>query len=312
MIKILKWLGIITGGLIVIIGLVAGYGIMQANALLEERLDITPETISLPSDSASLVRGEYLAYGCRECHGANLEGKLWFGNNDEEEQLAIVHTANLTSAPGSKTASYTDADWVRTIRHGVSPEKKLLFVMPSGDYNKLSERDLGCLIAYLKQVKPVEHPVGTSEFKPIGKILLGLGMFGDVFLGKVIDHSAPFPTEPSRDSTIAWGGYVIGYLGCSTCHGVDYAGGTTGQPGAPLVPVINTAGHLKDWTAEQFATTIRTGQTPEGKILNVKFMPFSAYQNLTDADFSAMDAFLRSIPARPQNTGGVNLGVAED
>lgn len=310
--KILKWSGIILGTIVLLVAAVAGYGIMNANSMLSETMDITPETISLPTDSASLARGEYLAYSCRHCHGSMLEGKLWFGTNDEELQLGAIWTNNLTKAPGSKVAGYTDADWVRTLRHGINPEKRMLFVMPATDMAKLSERDLGSLIAYLKQVEPVENQVGQSEWKPLGKILLGLGVFGDVFHARNIDHKAGFVAEPTKGPTKEWGAYFIGYLGCVSCHGVDYAGGVTGEPGAPLVPAINASAGLGKWTSAQFIQTMRSGITPEEKILNARFMPFTAYGNLTDDDLTAVFEYLRSMPPQPQNTGRVKLKATND
>jgi len=39
--------------------------------------------------------------------------------------------------------SYTDADWVRAIRHGVDPDGKPLVLMLSQEFNKLGDADLG-------------------------------------------------------------------------------------------------------------------------------------------------------------------------
>lgn len=302
-----KWIAILIGAILLLIAGAAGYGIFKANAMLAETIEVTPETVTLPTDSASLARGEYLAANCRYCHGQDLGGKFWFGASEDEAPLATMWTANLTGAPGSKTENYSDADWVRTLRHGVNPSGRLLFVMPAPDIHKLSERDFTNLVAYLKQVPPVVNKIPETEWRPLGKILMGLGMFGEVFLAKTIDHQAGFPPEIPQDSTKEWGEYFIGYLGCATCHGTDYAGGKSGVPGAPPVPLLNPAGNLGNWTGQQFITAVRTGITPEGKILNVKYMPIEAYNGLTDQDLLAVYKFLKSLPGKPQNTGNVVL-----
>ena len=43
---------------------------------------------------------------------------------------------------------------MRAIRHGVKPDGRAALVMPSEDYNRLSDDDLGALIAHLRQMPP--------------------------------------------------------------------------------------------------------------------------------------------------------------
>jgi hypothetical protein len=62
---------------------------------------------------------------------------------------------NITSGPGGATAAYTDADWNRTIRHGVKPNGNPLFVMPREDFARLTDADTVAIIAYAKSLPPV-------------------------------------------------------------------------------------------------------------------------------------------------------------
>jgi len=59
---------------------------------------------------------------------------------------------NLTSGLGGIGSVFTDTDYVRAIRHGIGRDNKSLLIMPSEQYNRISDEDLGALIAYLKTV----------------------------------------------------------------------------------------------------------------------------------------------------------------
>ena len=64
--------------------------------------------------------------------------------------LLSIPTPNLTSGAGGVGATNTDEDWVRAIRHGVGHDGRALWVMPSLSFSRLSDEDLGALIAYLE------------------------------------------------------------------------------------------------------------------------------------------------------------------
>ena len=60
MARALKWIGIGLGGLVGIIVLAALILSFVGNARLHKTLDIQPEALSIPTDQASLERGEHL------------------------------------------------------------------------------------------------------------------------------------------------------------------------------------------------------------------------------------------------------------
>ena len=59
--------------------------------------------------------------------------------------LGTIPASNLTSGKGGIAKSYSDADWIRAIRHGVKPDSRVEILMY--DYSTMSDRDLGALIA---------------------------------------------------------------------------------------------------------------------------------------------------------------------
>lgn len=107
------------------------------------------------------------------------------------------------------------------------------------------------------------------------------------------------------------GAYLTQIMDCAGCHmprGADGApmpelglsGGSVGFeiPGLGifwppnLTPAVTGLG---GWSDEEIAAAIRTGVTPDGRIL-APAMPWAAYAALSDDDVIAMIAYLRTLP----------------
>src|SRR5688572_12193611 len=138
--------------LAVLLAGVVGAGLQMADSRAQRRVDVKVQAVPLPVDAAALERGRYLfaSRGCAECHGANGAGRV-FAQHGDSLRLA---SPNITRGSGGVTAGYTVADWVRSVRHGVRPDGRPLRVMPSEDYNRMTDADLGALIAYSQALPP--------------------------------------------------------------------------------------------------------------------------------------------------------------
>jgi len=151
--KVLKWIGIILGGLIglLVLAFIVLYFVGSSKA--NKTHDIPVETVSIPADAEAIQRGEHLAtiYICTSCHTKNLGGELSFA----VPGMLSIPTPNLTSGVGGIGSFYTDEDWVRAIRHGVGHDGRALFIMPSNVFHSLNDEDLGAVIAYIKSVPPL-------------------------------------------------------------------------------------------------------------------------------------------------------------
>lgn len=289
--KILKIVGWILGGLItliVIAGLVV-YFISQSG--INKTYAVEPAAVAIPNDAAAVAEGERIATfrGCRDCHGANMAGKTFI-----DGPLGTITGANLTSGKGGIGASYSDVDWVRAIRHGIGNDGKGLWVMPSREYNTLSDSDVGNLIAYIKQLPPVDtdHPANTLSM--LGRALY---VFDQVPLlnAENIDHTVQ-TAAPQPGVTVEYGKYLAS--SCTGCHGQNYGGGKIpgSDAGAPSAANLTPAGHLSSWTEDQFITTIRTGLTPEGKNIDPAYMPWTAFAKMSDDELKALFMFLKTLP----------------
>jgi hypothetical protein len=97
-------------------------------------------------------------------------------------------------------------DFVRAIRRGVRRDGRSLIVMPSEVFTHLSQEDLGAVIAFLKQVTPVDREVPRSGFGPVGRALLAAGKMNILVAGKT-PHITP-PVSVPADTTAAYGKYI--------------------------------------------------------------------------------------------------------
>lgn len=288
-----KWLGIVLGSLVGLI-LLAVLGLyVSTNIRLNKIYTVQVETITIPSDPASIERGrQWVASGdCMYCHGSDLAGTAFL----DDPMLGKIPARNLTPGIGGVGSKFTDADWVRAIRYGVNPEGHSLIIMPSSDFYYFSDSDLGDIIAYLNSLPPVDREWSDPEFTPLGKILASAGALGSVIEAENIDHSAARPSAPTEGVTAEYGAYLTEVSGCRMCHGEDLAGvETPPNPAAPAVPGLVAGSEAASWSEAEFIQTIRTGVTPSGRPLT-EFMPWTEFRNMTDDQLKAIWLYLNSL-----------------
>jgi mono/diheme cytochrome c family protein len=207
-----------------------------------------------------------------------------------DDMFGLLVARNITRGTGGVPANYTDTDWVRAIRHGVSTDGKPLVVMPSTDWWHLSDEDLGQIVAYVKAQPPVDNELPDISIKPVGAVFALLGQLPGVLPAEDIDH-ATRPPAPPRGVTAEYGGYMA--FSCEICHGPDLSGGPNASGGLNITP----GGDIGEWTQEQFFTALRTGVRPDGEELDENEMPWRTIAKLTDDELTALWLYLRSIPA---------------
>lgn len=301
--RILKWIGIILGGLV-------GFALLTAVILhfvglsrLNNAPEVATKPVAVPTDAAAMARGEHLVNvvsSCRMCHGDNLGGQVFF----DGEVGSYVFAANLTAGAGGVAATFSDADWERAIRHGVGGDGRVLVIMPSHFYQHYSDADLGALIAYLKAAPPVDNDLGVRRIGFPGSVLGGTIGFDDFTHINDIDHANVGANSPTEGATAEYGTYLMNIALCGECHAANLAGITLaeGQDGPPEGPNLTPGGDLGGWTEADFMTTIRTGQTPDGRLLDAEMMPWPTFSQMSDTELRAIWAYLQSLPALPDNS----------
>ena len=284
-------------------------GVLLAGAFLivfwasESRLDrayhVQPRKLNIQQDMATLHHGRHIATirGCTECHGENLAGRVFLDN----PMIGRFVATNLTRGKGGIGAKFSDTDWVRAVRHGVRPNGKPLMIMPSDEFFQLSDSDLAAAIAYAKSVPAVDNELPASKISAARRALVTLNRDIAILPAERIAHDASRAAVPAAGVTPEYGAYLA--TGCTTCHGATFSGGKIPgvppdwPPAANLTPAADAA--ISRWNVEQFAHTLRTGITPEGRQLNKHYMPWPVIGKMTDDELQALWLYFRSVPAKP-------------
>ena len=200
--KFFKWTGIVLGWLIVLTFL-AGLILypIGMKSLTKVYSNVTVETVNIPTDADAIARGKHVSviWACTKCHGEDLSGRLL--TNDPIEgsipTFGSIPAPNLTSGKGGMGKSYTETDWFRAIRHGIKPNNQAEIYMY---VSTISDQDLGDLIAYLKQIPPVDTDFPAISYGPFLPIAPALGIFTPA--ADLIDHTASHPEDLARGATV--------------------------------------------------------------------------------------------------------------
>jgi len=314
--RLLKILGLLIAALVVVVLGVYMWAGMTTSRLRAQTFDThsVDFPIPFPLDAAEISslgladdaakqeaqkravdRGKHLVearYTCTACHSANFGGGVMI----DAFPIGSLLAPNLTLGTGSRTADYTPRDWDRIVRHGVLKDGRPA-VMPSEDFQRMSDEELSDIVAYIRSLPPVNNTVPASTFGPVGKILVATGKMK--FSATVIEsHNTPHVVRPPESASPEFGKHLASV--CMGCHGPDFSGGpiTGGDPSWPPARNITPdATGLKGWTYEQFVAAISKGQRPDGTALRVPMTFILSYgDRMTDVERRALWTFLQSLP----------------
>lgn len=297
---ILKWIGIVLGAVVGLLLLAGIFLYLRGSSILNKTYSIPVEPITIPTDAASLQRGQHLAEViCADCHGNDYSGVAsWFSSGP----LGSIDSANLTSGEGGVGRRFQSTeDYVRAVRHGVDPSGKPIYMPAVLSLNHMSDEDLGAVIAYLKRLPPVDHVVrGNETLTPLALIMIGAGQF--TMQADQVDHANLHPTAPPAAVSAEYGQYLVTINHCDECHGQQLSGGTYPDPSVTAPgPNLTPGGELAAWKEADFVQALRSGTTPSGRTLK-SYMPWKAFGRMSDDELSAIWMYLQSLPAMATTT----------
>jgi cytochrome c553 len=292
--RIIRLLLRVLVGLVVLVAVLAGLVAWKSAAVLHRHFDVA--LAPTPPTAPDLAQGRHLAQtrGCFDCHGPDLGGAVVIDSG----AMGFIAGPNLTRGRGGLPASFTAADFERAIRHGVTPEGRGLFLMPSTDYAHFTVDDMGDLIAYVQSVPPVDRDSPALRIGPVSRGLLATGKMH--LAAAEIDHANLQPDTVARAVNPAYGRYVA--VSCTGCHGGNFSGGkiAIGPPSWPHAANLTPAGDLAKWTEADFIATLRSGKKPDGSALN-PVMP-RTFGLMDDTELKALWAYLQTVPAAATGT----------
>ena len=284
--RVVKWAGAAVSGLFtVLLALMSVLMLVGMLKLYPLRSAPVPD-LKVAASPEQIERGRHLASSfCAGCHSPNSELPLTGGvdmGKDFPMPLGTFVSANLT--PAGSLQGWSDGEIFRAIRNGLDRDGQLLFAMIGGRGRHLSDDDIQAVIAYLRSGPAVasETPKPLDQYNPLLLMLVGAGVI-----------SEPEPTitaaigMPPKGSTAEFGKYIVSFQDCIICHGADLSGGKPGQL-APIGPSLKA---LNGWTPQQFITTMRTGVTPDGHVLN-RQMPWQNIGRMDDEELTALYAYI--------------------
>jgi cytochrome c553 len=254
--------------------------------------DATPPT-PVAVDPERLARGRHLAEAialCSFCHGYNLGGRMMV----DDPPIGRLWASNLTPGRGGIGPEYSDADLDRAIRGGVGRDSRSLLLMPSGYLRRLDDRDLGALIAYLRGLSPVDGERWPRRVGPLTRLVLVMGLAPELLAAERIEGDLPRRSAPRPAASAAYGEYLVAIGGCRVCHRDDLRGGRHPLSVAeePTPPPLVGPGALPGWSEQDFFLSMRTGLRPDGRRLDLEFMPWYRFALMSDRELRAIWAYL--------------------
>jgi hypothetical protein len=289
--RILKITGIVLG--IIVVGIIAFFtkAYLSVEGRRNTHYKVVAQPLSVKTDSATLAVGARLvkAKGCTDCHSSDLGGKVFI----DDAMLGHVIAPNLTKGNGGLPTTHNAEDWVLALKHGIRRDEKPLLIMPAHEFTFLSESDMTAIISYCSQLEPIDRgfPEGNS-IGPLGYVLTDIDKL-PMFPAEEIDHNRSLIKEVKAEVSVDFGKYIS--TSCRGCHRDNMKGGEPLAPGFPVVADISSTGNPGKWTDEQFINTLRTGVTPEGKILKAEDMPWPMAKEFNDVELKALHLYLNSL-----------------
>lgn len=268
-------------------------------------------TVGAAAGVASRVeQGRYLVHagGCLTCHTAEADGAAPLaGGRVLKTPFGVFRSPNVTPDRQTGIAGWTDADFSRALREGMSPAGGRYFpVFPYPSYTGLSDADVAAIAAYLRSIAPVRNRVSPHD---LPWYLGGRS----VMLGWNWRNFTPARFSPDTRRSREWnrGAYLVRHLGhCGECHtprdftgaligSLELGGTANGPDGEPVPNITPHAGDgIGTWDENDIATFLAIGMLPDGDFTGSSMADVidDNTSRLTDADRSAIAIYLKSLP----------------
>jgi mono/diheme cytochrome c family protein len=270
---------------------------------------------ALGADADAIARGAYLAEaaGCEGCHtDRERGGQPYAGGRELATAFGTITTPNLTPDRATGIGRWSEADFTRAMRWGVAPDDShYVPAFPFPFYNRLADRDLADLKAFLDSLPAVSRPglAGAGSTALIARARAAIAVALTPFPG-------PWQPDPAKDATWNRGAYLVHSLGrCGDCHtprtllgvpdperflaGVP-AGPPNDAPGGKQVPNItpDRKAGIGNWSEDDVVRVLTDGNTPNFDEVGggmAEIVKNTA--RLSEEDRRAIAVFLASVPA---------------
>jgi len=285
-------------------------------------LAMTVSSAALADDRALLEKGAYLARAadCVACH-TKPGGAAYAGGYGIQTPMGIIYSTNITPSRTNGIGSWSEADFARAVRRGVSADGHHLYpAMPYDSYAAMTDEDIHALYVYLgSSVAPVDSSAGPVTALRFPYNFRGLMR---VWNWLYLDRTA-FAAHEGETAEQARGRYLVDAVAhCGTCHtprnimmaaksGHTLEGAQLGGWYAPDIAAGRNA-PLASWSDEEIRAYLRNGHVRDK---GVAAGPMSeavehSLRFLNDRDLAAITAYLRA-QQRPAQPGKAERSITE-
>lgn len=292
----LRRIGYAVGTLVLLVLVLAGFVYAKSSSMIAYKYVPPAESVTVLTDSATLDRGRHMTTvigKCVECHANDLGGKIFL----DDPALGRITAVNLTRGTGGIGSQYSDAQLAIAIRHGIKIDSTSVVMMPSEEYQVLTDADVAAIIAYIRSMPPVDRTLPPTALRALGRALSVAGQLPIIKAG-MIAPNRPHLASIAPDTTLEYGAYLANAGGCTGCHSANLSGGKiAGAPPAWPAAANLTPTGIGQFTDAQLTEILHTGTRPDGTHLN-DVMPWRYTAKMTDLEIVATIKYLRSVPAR--------------
>ncbi|MBI3546903.1 MAG: cytochrome c [Gammaproteobacteria bacterium] len=258
----------------------------------------------------SVKQGEYIfrAAGCVTCHTDDKnKSSLLAGGRALKTVFGVFYTPNITPDPQYGIGRWSDEDFIRALRLGVSPRGEQYYpAFPYTSYTRLTDDDLRALKAYLFSVKPVAQPNKSHDLVWYVRFRPALAVWKKLFF-------TPGAYQVRTDKPASWnrGAYLAAVAHCAECHtprGVlgnlqqaKLYSGTRDGPENAVVPNItpDKKTGIGRWSRSDLTYYLATGATPDGDYAGDLMADVidNGLRYLRKDDVQAIAEYIQSLPA---------------
>ena len=253
-------------------------------------------------------RGEYVskAAGCLGCHTEEKKDAVSYaGGRALKTPFGTFYGPNITPHKEAGIGAWAEADFMRAMREGRRPDGANLFpAFPYPSFTRMSDADLKDLWAYLRSLPANATPSRPHELGFFYRWRFLVSIWKWFFF-----TAGPMVPDAAKSAVLNRGAYLVQALGhCGECHTPrNFLGGPKmsrflagAKLGETAVPNI-TPTRLKKLGDGELKEILRTAMTADGDVLaeSMSEVVRNTTSQLTEQDLDAMIAYLRSLPALP-------------
>lgn len=266
----------------------------DADSITNATVETTPAALSYDGadyaddNAAMLAHGERLSHvlGCRGCHTESLTGQRF--PPEEGFPDTGIYASNLTQVLPKMSDAQIDA----LLRKAQHPTRDKLWMMPSENFQFLSDADVKALIAHLRTVKPAGTATPLPAPTPAFLKMVEEGQQNLPSAEMLAVHRDQAPADLGSQYAL---GRHIAMTTCAECHAASLQGYENFTPNLrDVAPMYDDAAMTK---------LLSTGEGLEGRKLGLMALVGQAhFSALTSHERKAVIDYVHALAKKEAGT----------